>query len=128
MAKSGGWGGFLAGQKADIIKQIGESEAAFELRKQQRQIEQNAPPKPSGPAAPGAVGGKLGKEELPKAAEFGSEEAFKEILRLTGETPEKDEYGRRTAEASERTAAALEHGAAPPAATPARASSGGAIA
>ena len=63
---------------------------------------------PSGFKPSLGVAGPAAKAELPKPVEYGSEENFKEVLRLTGQTPDKDKYAEQTAANTARMANALE--------------------
>jgi hypothetical protein len=53
---------------------------------------------------------KFEQSELPKVAEFGTESAYTEILRLTGQTPDKDEYARATSENTAELVNIFRHG------------------
>jgi hypothetical protein len=106
--RSGGMKGYLEGQKKELLDEIAKSETAFEARRRKKQAEQAAPGKPGTAATPPPQKLPDIKAELPKVAEYGSEEAYKEILRLTGQTPDKDKYAEETARNTGRIADAVE--------------------
>jgi hypothetical protein len=84
VGKSGGMNNFLKDEQKSILADIAKNEDAFTKRQQKKKVEEAA--NPPGKFTPPDIGkaGAAGKPaELPKGAEFGTEEAYKEVLRLT---------------------------------------------